>query len=104
MNQLSFDLSPRPAYQAHSKTSKAAAFNAQPKSGTKRAILLDFIQRQRHLGATDEEMQSSLPMNPNTQRPRRVELVQGLWVVDSGRTRKTMGGDEAVVWVATEFA
>jgi hypothetical protein len=49
-------------------------------------------------------MQSSLPMNPNTQRPRRVELVQGLWVVDSGRTRKTMGGDEAVVWVATEFA
>ena len=105
MNQLAFDLAPRSTpFQIHSKTSIAASLSAQPKAGTKRAILLEFIQRQRHLGATDEEMQASLPMNPNTQRPRRVELVQGRFVLDSGRTRKTVGGDEAVVWVATEFA
>lgn len=91
-------------FQRHSSTSKAAAISAEPLAGTKRAILLAFLRGRGKEGATDEEMQASVPMNPNTQRPRRVELVQGNFVAASGRTRKTAGGDDAVVWIASEFS
>lgn len=103
MNQLSisFDFEPRSApYQRHSATSKAAALSAEPQAGTKRAILLAFLRGRGLTGATDEEMQANVPMNANTQRPRRVELVQGHFIEDSKRTRATIGGDQAVVWVA----
>lgn len=92
------DIQPAP-YQRHSATSKAAAIGIEPKAGTKRAQVLDFL-RDHPEGATDEEMQQRLPMSPNTQRPRRVELLAAKLIKDSGRTRKTVGGDDAVVWVA----
>lgn len=92
------DIQPAP-YQRHSATSKAAAIGIEPKAGTKRAQVLDFL-RDHPEGATDEEMQQCIPMSPNTQRPRRVELLTAKLIKDSGRTRKTVGGDDAVVWVA----
>jgi hypothetical protein len=49
-------------------------------------------------GGTDEELQDALGMNPNTQRPRRIELVERGLVRDSGRTRKTKSGRRATVW------
>ena len=102
--QLGFDLSPRATpYQSHSATSKAAALSAEPSSGTKRGLLLAFLRGRGATGATDEEMQFLVPMNPNTQRPRRVELVQGGFIEDSHRTRPTLGGDDAVVWVCREY-
>ena len=102
MNQLAMNFDAPAPYQRHSATSKAAALSAEPTAGTKRAILLAFIRGRGITGATDEEMQLDVPMNPNTQRPRRVELVQGGWIRDSKRTRATAGGDQAVVWVAKE--
>ncbi len=90
-------------YQANSATSKAAALSAEPTAGTKRAILLSFLRGRGAEGATDEEMQLTLPMAQNTQSPRRGELVKGLFVIDSGKTRKTVGGDDATVWIAKEF-
>lgn len=50
-------------------------------------------------GTTDEEMQWGLEMPANTQRPRRRELQ--LWgrIIDSGNTRATKSGRQAVVWV-----
>jgi hypothetical protein len=48
-------------------------------------------------GATDEEMQLALGMNPSTQRPRRVELVRRGLVVEDG-TRQTASGRMATVW------
>lgn len=105
MNQLAFDLTPRRAlFQSHSPTSRAAAFRAEPAAGTKRWILLQYLRGCGPTGATDEEMQRHAPMSANTQRPRRVELVQGGLVKDSGHVRKTLGGDDAVVWVVVEFA
>ena len=85
--------------QRHSPTSKAAAVRMEPVAGTKRAVVLAFLRR-CPAGATDEQMQTGLPMGPNTQRPRRVELVRAKLVKDSGVTRTTSGGDQAVVWVA----
>lgn len=103
--QLSIDFTAAPApYQRHSRTSRAAAESVEPKTGTKRAIALAFLRGRGMAGATDEEMQNHIPMNANTQRPRRVELVQARLAMDSGRTRMTAGGDEAVVWLAKEYA
>lgn len=81
-------------------TQRQAAVAAYPNTGTARRRVLDFIAL--HGGATDEEMQDGLNMNPSTQRPRRVELVEGGWVEDSGRTRKTGSGSAACVWALTE--
>lgn len=104
MNQLAINFEAPAPFQRHSATSKAAALSAEPTAGTKRAIALAFLRGRGLVGATDEEMQELIPLTPNTQRPRRVELVKGKFVVDSGRTRKTRGGDDAVVWLAAEFA
>lgn len=52
-------------------------------------------------GATDEEMQQALGIDPNTQRPRRVELHEGGMIADSNKRRPTRSGRGAVVWVAT---
>ena len=99
MTQLAIDFAPAP-YQRHSRTSRAAAVGIEPKAGTKRALVLAFLRGCGPAGATDEQMQRDIPMSPNTQRPRRVELVAARLIRDSGRVRDTAGGDAAVVWVA----
>lgn len=89
-------------YQKHSATSAAAAREARPNAGTLRAIVLGELERRGPRGATDDELQDALGMNPSTQRPRRVELVERGLVRDSGDTRKTKSGRSATVWVATK--
>lgn len=88
-----------PAVQT-SRTSMQAADSLEPAT-------LNAMQRQvyeflasRPDGATDEEMQRGLVMNPSTQRPRRIELVRRGLVVEDG-TRRTASGRNASVWKAT---
>ena len=90
-----------PPFQAHSGTSRAAAIAMYCKAGTKRARVLDQISRSWLGGCTDEEGMRHLRMNPNTYRPRRVELVRMGLVKDSGIRRPTLSGEQAVVWTAT---
>lgn len=100
MNQpnLPFDA---PA-QRHSATSVAAAQAIEPTAGTLRAEVLKYL-RSRSDGATDEEIQQALAMPQNTERPRRIELCRLHLVADSGMTRPTASGRQAVVWkVATK--
>lgn len=93
-----WDPPPATPYARDSDPSMEAAVLAEPRAGTQMELVLTFL-RQRHAwdggGATDEEIQDFLSMNPSTQRPHR-----GL-VVDSGRTRLTRSGRKATVWVAT---
>lgn len=98
--QRALDFTARPRYVRNSDTSRAAQASAEPKAGTKRALVLAFIRGRGAEGATDEEVQMGLPISANTERPRRVELVDAGLVVDSKRRRATVGGDLAVVWVA----
>lgn len=85
-------------------TARKAALAVTPRTGTQRhAVLASILQAHRD-GATDEELQTALAMNPSTQRPRRVELVEGGFVVDSGKRRPSRSGNASIVWVATEFA
>lgn len=88
---------PVPPCQPHSPTSRAAA-TALPNADTLRSAVLDAIKA--HGGLTDEEVQDTLVMQGSTQRPRRIELVAAGLVVDSGRTRATRSGRQAVVWEA----
>lgn len=80
-------------------TSRHAALRALPKSGTQRARVLNLLRNVQD-GLTDEQMQAALALSPNSQRPRRVELVAGGWVKDSGERRPTAMGCESIVWVA----
>lgn len=91
-------------YQKHSQTSQQASESIEPSANTLRARVFYAIDRQGVSGATDDEIQEFLSMNPSTQRPRRVELVQMGRVADSGLTRKTRSGRSATVWVSKEWA
>lgn len=92
---------PELPFQKHSDTSREAAEAATPSARTLRARVYAAISLSGPRGATDEELQDALKMNPSTERPRRIELVDAGLVVDSLRTRPTHAGRKAVVWVAT---
>ena len=69
-----------------------------PRSGSKRQKIYNAIKL--FGGMTDEEIERTLEMSGNTVRPSRVSLVRDALVMDSGRTRKTISGNDAIVWVA----
>jgi hypothetical protein len=81
----------------HPSTSRAAARSLR--SGSARARVFEAICAAPN-GLTDEEIQARLGMNPSTQRPRRVELVEDERIRDSGQRRPTASGSLAIVWVA----
>lgn len=85
-------------FQSHSKTSKEAAVAIEGSAGTLRHQVWGFLVGRGDAGATDEEIQNMLELNPSTQRPRRIELVNGGLVRDSGRTRLTQSRRKATVW------
>jgi hypothetical protein len=90
-----------PLYQKHSIPSVEAAIAQEPRSWTQRGKVLSLLRLHfRDTGATDEQMQEALDMNPSTQRPRRIELVSMGLVEDSGETRTTRSGSTATVWKA----
>ena len=64
-----------------------------------RAKVFRYLLARGDEGATDEEMQLALEMNPSTQRPRRGELVAAGVVCDSGRRRELRSGNKGTVWV-----
>lgn len=78
-----------------------AAKSVEPDTNKQRLRIHNFLFSWFKVrGATDEELQDLLQMNPNTERPRRVELVRMGLVRDSGLTRTTRSGRKATVWVA----
>ncbi len=87
---------------AGSDTSAAAAELIEPTAGTLRHRVLSFLRERDNYGATDDETQLALSMNPSTQRPRRIELVRAGLVWDSNRRRPTTSGRQAAVWVSSK--
>lgn len=86
----------------HGDTPNAAASNVFLKTGQARRRVLEALVYVLKT-ATDEELQDWLCMSQNTQRPRRVELVQLGYVEDSGERRKVKSGSNAVLWRATQL-
>lgn len=93
-----FDMPP-PAQQ-HSPTSVAAADAIKPNAGTLREKVHEFLVQCGWRGATDEEIQDGLHMDPNTERPRRIELVKAGRAAGTETKRKTKSGRSAQVWRA----
>jgi hypothetical protein len=85
-------------FQSHSDTSRDAARSKQgDKKNEMSRVFWHLVNCADH-GATDEEVQHALGMIGSTERPRRVELMDGGIVVDSGGRRPTMSGRSATVW------
>ena len=83
-----------------SATSQAAAQSITQDTNGQRAAVLEFIRSMNVWGATDQEVQQQLDMGGSTQRPRRRELQQAGLIEDSGQTRPTCAGRQAILWVA----
>ena len=87
-------------YQRHSETSRAAAVEIEPKLNALQSAVLAYIASKGPDGATDDEIQCSLGMNPSTERPRRVELEAKRMIRKTDRQRPTRSGRLAGVYVA----
>lgn len=93
-------IAPPPATNG-TPTSNEAASRIEPAAGTLRALVLAYVRHCGEIGATDEEMQVGLEMNPSTQRPRRQELEKLGLILRTSRTRPTKSGRAAVIFIAT---
>lgn len=91
---------PMPPFQSHSPTSEAASIAVEDKAGDYRRRVYEFYLKRGAEGATDDEVQVALDMDPSTQRPRRIELVENGKLMGSEKRRRTRAGRFAVVWVA----
>jgi hypothetical protein len=85
-------------------TSDAAARGIAGQAPTDRGRIHVFLHDRGPYGATDDEGEYVLGIQPQTYTPRRGELVGLGLVVDSGERRKTRNGRAAAVWVTREHA
>lgn len=88
-------------YTRDSVTSKKAAYENMPRSGSQRWRVLRAIAMQGGSGATREEISRMTGLDGDSVRPRVWELMQGGWVMASAVTRKTNDGNEAEVLKVT---
>ncbi len=84
-------------YVRGSATSLAAAQAIMPKQHTEEWKVLRCLDANGPM--TDEEIQDELDMNPSTQRPRRIKLVEKGFVRACG-IGKTKSGRKATLWEA----
>lgn len=81
----------------HPDTSREAAEAVEPRTGTQRRRVYDLIRETG--GCTDIDCQRVLGLDGNTERPRRVELVEAGLVRDSGERRR-VNGRRMIIWRA----
>jgi hypothetical protein len=104
MTQLGLlDWAPPPTapYAPGSDTSRAAAKAIRGHLTTLEQRVLDAIRAAGDAGLTDEECMRVTGLRPNTQRPRRIELLAAKLVRDSGQRRPGVSGRKMTVWIAT---
>ncbi len=84
-------------------TSKAAAQSIARQAPNLRVLVLSHIERCGHHGATADEVCQALDMWPQSATPRINELAKSGDIVNSGRTRPTRSGRNAIVWIAARI-
>lgn len=89
------------AHASGRDTERAAAWAAMPRAGTQRRRVLDALAAS-NTGLTDHEIAGETGLYLYSAAPRRVELLRGGWLRDSGHRRRTPHGSDAVVWALTE--
>lgn len=81
-------------------SSKLAARSMRCSAGAQQQRVLEALQAAGDAGLTDEELQASLNLSGNSERPRRAKLVELGLVRNTGLMRRTKSGHAAVVWAA----
>lgn len=85
-------------------TSRLAFLSNQPRAGTQRAKLLEAVKSARFDGMTAEQAATAAGIRLNSASTRMSELMRGGHIVESTTlTRKTSGGDRAIVYLAKEI-
>lgn len=84
-------------------TSRAAAAEALPRSGTQKRTVYDMLAQRGPQGATDDEMIAHLGIKHQSLTPARYALREGGLIGDSGQRRQTESGNLAVVWVVADL-
>ena len=79
-----------------SRTSKAAANNVLPKTGSIRREVYELIQKSN--GMTDYELELQMGGKHQTLSASRRSLVIDGFLVDSGNTRKNDVGNDCIIW------
>lgn len=88
-------------YERSSGTSRQAAVDNFPRSGTQRARVLEFIAAAGPRGCTRDEVTAGLGLPDSSTDPRVWELLRGGFVEPTGETRETRAGSHADVLRAT---
>lgn len=87
-----------------SSTSRQAALDHYPRSGSLRARVLEAVYRAGHHGATSDELAERHGWRLYSVKPRLIELRRGGWLQLSGETRPSVTGSPVDVHVATARA
>jgi hypothetical protein len=82
------------------ETSKAAAKAVEPRVGTIRRRVLDYLRVAGPQGRTRDEIEAGLSMGGSTVHPRVLELIAAGFAVETKFKRRTRAGKEAFVVVA----
>lgn len=82
-------------------TSRKAALQNYPRSGTQRNTILRLAAEMRDYGITRDRVVERLGMKESSVHPRVLELLEGGWLEETDRTRPTRTGADAIVMVAT---
>jgi hypothetical protein len=91
---------------ATATASREARAAVEHSIGPLQMLVLNAIRKAGTKGLTDEEGQAKLSMNPNTYRPRRIELqtmeLIQIHPVGAKQFRRNAGGRRCAVFVAQE--
>lgn len=93
------DIFDQHTYSGKTSTSRKAAEKALGRSGSKRVQVAQALAIRP---MSDSQIQMHLGMSPNTQRPRRVELVEMGFAAATGRLRMNPQGCREIVWELTD--
>lgn len=85
-----------PPFVHHSQESQDAALSVSPKAPSLRERVYRLLQTET---LTDEGIAAKLNLNPNTSRPRRVELAN-MGLIEPAGTALTAAKRSAVLWRA----
>lgn len=113
LTSLDANMGPATHHPGH-RTERDAAVLAMPRAGTIREGIINLIasaglKHPKHItdlveqrGVTQEAAALILDRRLYSVAPRFAELQRMGWIKDSGRTRPTTTGTQAIVWVLTD--
>ncbi len=87
-----------------SETSKLAAIDNFPRSGSQRRRVLHSLVASGERGKTRDEISQELGLRDSSVDARVWELEKGGWIEESDAVRETSSGSKAVVMVLTSDA